>query len=49
MPYVAPSQVLAAAPYAQVQRQGGALRDELLLALIALFALERGLAHGRKR
>jgi hypothetical protein len=49
VPYVAPPQVLAADPSAPVDRQGGALRDKLLIALIALFALERGLAHGRKR
>jgi hypothetical protein len=49
VPYVAPPQVLAAAPYASVQRRSGALRDKLLMALIALFALERGLAHVRKR
>lgn len=48
-PYVAPPQVLAADPSAPLQRQGGALRDQLLMALAVLFALERGLAHGRKR
>jgi hypothetical protein len=48
-PYIAAPQVLAADPAAPVQRQGGALRDQLLLALVALFALERGLAHVRKR
>jgi hypothetical protein len=48
-PYVAPPQVLAADPSAPLQRQGGALRDKLLMALAALFALERGLAHVRKR
>jgi hypothetical protein len=48
-PYVAPPQVLPADPAALLHRQGGALRDKLLMALIALFALERGLAHGRKR
>jgi hypothetical protein len=48
-PYVAPPQVLPADPAAPLHRQGGALRDKLLMALIALFALERGLAHGRKR
>ena len=48
-PYVAPPQVLAADPSAPVQRQSGALRDQLMMALIALFALERGLAHVRKR
>jgi len=48
-PYVAPPQVLAADPSAPVEHQAGALRDQLLIALIALFALERGLAHVRKR
>ena len=48
-PYIAPSQVLAADPSASVQSLGGALRDKLLIALVALFALERGLAHARKR
>jgi hypothetical protein len=49
VPYVAPSEVLAADPSAPLQSQGGTLRDKLLMALIALFALERGLAHVRKR
>lgn len=49
VPYVTPPQVLAADPSAPLDRQGGALRDKLLIALIALFALERGLAHVRKR
>lgn len=48
-PYVAPSQVLAADPSAPLHSQGGALRDKLLMVLVALFALERGLAHVRKR
>jgi hypothetical protein len=48
-PYVAPPQVLAADPAAPLQNQGGALRDKLLMALVILFALERGLAHVRKR
>jgi hypothetical protein len=48
-PYIAPPQVLAADPSAPVQSHGGALRDKLLMALVALFALERGLAHVRKR
>lgn len=48
-PYVAPPQVLAANPAAPLQSEGGALRDKLLMALVALFALERGLAHVRKR
>ena len=48
-PYVAPPQVLAADPSAPLEKHGGALRDTLLMALIALFALERGLAHVRKR
>lgn len=49
VPYVAPAQVLVADPAAPLQHTSGALRDTLLIALIALFALERGLAHGRKR
>jgi hypothetical protein len=48
-PYVAPPQMLAADPAAPLQRSNGALRDQLLIALIALFALERGLAHVRRR
>lgn len=48
-PYVAPAQVLAADPSAPMHSPGGALRDVLLLAVIVLFALERGLAHGSKR
>ena len=48
-PYVAPRETLAADPAAPLQRQGGALRHTLLMALVALFALERGLAHVRKR
>jgi hypothetical protein len=47
-PYVAPPQVLAADPAAPLQRQSGALRDQLLIALVVLFALERGLAHVRR-
>jgi len=48
-PYVAPAQVLAADPAAPLRHEGGAQRDALLMALIALFALERGLAHVRQR
>jgi len=48
-PYVAPQQVLAADPSAPLHIQGGALRDKLLMALVALFALERSLAHVRQR
>lgn len=47
--YAAPSQVLAAAPDAPRATGGGALRDVLMLALIALFALERTLAHASRR
>lgn len=49
VPYVAPPQVLAADPAAPLARHTGALRDQLLAALIVLFALERGLAHVRRR
>jgi hypothetical protein len=47
-PYVAPREVLTADPAAPLERQSGALRDQLLIALIVLFALERGLAHVRR-
>lgn len=48
-PYIAPSQVLPVDPIAPLHKLGGALRDQLLMALIALFALERGVAHVRQR
>ena len=49
VPYTAPSQVLAAKPDAPSVAGGGALRDILMMALIALFALERILAHANRR
>lgn len=48
LPYVAPAQALAADPRAPLAPLGGALRDKLLLALVALLALERMMAHVRK-
>lgn len=48
VPYTAPSMVLTANPAAPVQPGGGALRDFLAIALIALFALERILTHARR-
>ncbi len=47
--YPVASQVLAAAPSARIAESGGALREQLLLALAALFALERILAHASRR
>ena len=47
--YPAPSQVLAAAPSARIAPGAGALRDQLLIALAALFAIERILAHASRR
>lgn len=49
LPFVAPAQVLAADRNAPLARPVGALRNGLLLVLVILFALERGLTHGRKR
>jgi hypothetical protein len=47
--YSAPSQALAAAPAAPNEAGGGALREILMMALIALLALERILAHASRR
>jgi hypothetical protein len=47
--YPAPSQVLAPAPSARLADGFGALRDQLLLAIAVLFALERILAHASRR
>ena len=47
--YPAPSQVLAATPSARMAAGAGALRDQLLIALAALFAIERILAHASRR
>lgn len=47
--YQAPSQVMVPAPPARSAPGAGALRNPLLLALAALFAIERILAHARRR
>ena len=47
--YPAPSQVLAAAPSVGPADGGDALREQLLLALAALFGLERIMTHARRR
>ncbi|RJG24179.1 BatA domain-containing protein [Massilia cavernae] len=47
--YTASAQVLAANPAAPVAPGSGALRGILAMALTALFALERILAHARRR
>jgi hypothetical protein len=47
--YPAPSQVLAAAPSARMAPGAGALRDQLLIVLAALFAIERIMAHASRR
>jgi hypothetical protein len=50
VPYATPSQVIAAQPGAALPEQdGSALRDILAMALLALFALERILAHAQRR
>lgn len=46
--FTAPPQVLAAGNSAQGEQASGALREILMLALVALFALERVLAHVRR-
>ncbi len=47
--YPAPSQMLAATPSARLADGVGALREQLLLAIAALFALERILVHASRR
>ena len=47
--YPAPSQVMAAMPSAPITPASGALRDLLLIALAALFALERMMTHASRR
>jgi hypothetical protein len=47
--YPAPSQVIAATPNAPVLPASGALRNLLVAALAALFALERIVAHASRR
>jgi hypothetical protein len=49
VPYTAPPQSFAATKTAAHDDAGGALRDFLMLALVALFALERILTHARRR
>lgn len=49
LPYTAPPLALARTEVPARAYAGGALRDFLLLALVALFALERILAHARRR
>jgi hypothetical protein len=47
--YTAPASVLLPVHPASVEQAGGALRNTLMMALAALFALERILAHARRR
>lgn len=47
--YPAPSQVIAASPTAGGAAEAGVLRELLVIALAALFALERMLAHASRR
>ncbi|MET0983484.1 MAG: hypothetical protein ABWY02_15370, partial [Telluria sp.] len=49
VPYTAPAQAFAASSTAARSHASGALRDMLMWALIALFALERILTHVRRR
>jgi len=48
IPYTAPSMTFAPTPGAAVDYASGALRDFLMLALVALFAIERILTHARR-
>jgi hypothetical protein len=47
--YRPPSQVIAATPSARMPSSAGALRDQFLIALAALFAIERMMAHASRR
>lgn len=47
--YTAPAQVLGAASAARVAPADGAWRDRILLVIAVLFAIERILAHARRR
>ena len=47
--YTMPSTTFAPSKMPAAERAGGALRDFLMMALIALFALERILTHARRR
>ena len=49
VPYATPAQTLPAASAAPMAPASGALHDLLTIALVALFALERSLAHARRR
>lgn len=49
VPYVTPSQTIAAAPAAGMAPASGALHFILAYALMALFAIERILVHARRR
>jgi hypothetical protein len=49
LPYTAPSQAFAATNVAPRSQASGALREFFMLALVALFALERILTHARRR
>lgn len=49
VPYVTPSQTIAAAPAAAMAPASGALHMMLAYVLMALFAVERILAHARRR
>ena len=49
LPYAVPPQVLAPTPSANTAPASGALRSLLTIALLALFALERILAHATRR
>ena len=48
-PFTMQSQVFAASNGANAPAPGGVLRDILLAALVILFAIERSLAHARRR
>jgi len=48
VPYTAPPMAFAAANVSPVDYASGALRDFLMLALVALFAIERILTHARR-
>jgi hypothetical protein len=49
VPYTLPSQVISASGQWAEEEAEGALRDKLLAAIVALFALERVLSHARRR
>ena len=49
VPYTTPPMQFAASAVPAAVHAGGALRDMLMMALVALFALERILTHARRR